>query len=350
MSPGHFTLTEGPYLRDILDQPTAVRATIEHLGNDVDLFRRIAAVRQQPHARVVLTGMGSSLYALYPLELALTAQGETVCRAETAELIHGLPGLLSPESVIVAVSQSGQSAETIRLLEQNHGRARIIGVTNTENSPLHRESDFCLLTRCGDEFSVSTKTYMASLVALEALAAAWGGLDFDPLLAELSTAPDSLAEYLASWRDHAQALASQLDEVRQYFILGRGRSLASCGTGALILKESTRTFAEGMSSAAFRHGPLEMVSPGSLVLVFDGDPGTRHLNRKLVHTIRERGGRAETIGSESELAALRLPGNPSRTLTLLEMAPVQMLTLAIAARSGIEAGCFQHAAKITTEE
>jgi glucosamine--fructose-6-phosphate aminotransferase (isomerizing) len=350
VSQEHTNIVEGPYLLDILDQPRALHATLEHLQKDLHLLRRAAAIRRQPHARVVLTGMGSSLHALYPLELALTAQGETVCRAETAELIHALPALLAPDSVIVAVSQSGQSAEMIRLLDQNQRRARIIGVTNTENSPLHRKSDICILTHSGDEFSVSTKTYLGSLAALETLAAAWGGLDPEPLLAELSTAPESLASYLASWRDHVQRLASHLDGVRQYFILGRGRSLASCGTGALILKESTRTFAEGMSSAAFRHGPLEMVSPASLVLVFDGDPDTRHLNRKLVRTIRECGGRAETIGSESQLTALRLPENQSRTFTLLEMAPLQMLTLAIAARTGFEAGRFRHAAKITTEE
>jgi glucosamine--fructose-6-phosphate aminotransferase (isomerizing) len=350
VSQAHYNVIEGPYLRDILDQPAAVRVTIEHLRNDRELSGRIAAIRAQPRARIILTGMGSSLYALYPLEMALTAQGETVCRAETAELIHALPGLLTADSVIVAVSQSGQSAEMIRLLEQNDGRARIIGVTNTEDSPLHRESDLCILTNSGDEFSVSTKTYMASLAALEVLSAAWGGLDVEPLYTELCTAPEDLAAYLASWQAHVQALASHLGEVRQFFILGRGRSLASCGTGALILKESTRSFAEGMSSAAFRHGPLEMVSHDSLVLVFDGDPETRHLNRKLVRTIRERGGRAETIGSDSELAALRIPGNLSRTLTLLEMAPVQMLSLAIAARSGTEAGRFQHATKITTEE
>lgn len=191
---------------------------------------------------------------------------------------------------------------------------------------------------------------MASLVALEVLGAAWGGGELGPLLDELSAAPDHLEEYLAGWGDHVEMLASQLPDVRQFFVLGRGRSLASCKTGALILKESTRTYAEGMSSAAFRHGPLEMVDPTSLVLVFDGDANTRHLNRKLVRTIRERGGRAETIGAESEVAALRLPGNLSRTLTLLEMAPVQMLSLAIAARAGMEAGRFRHAAKITTEE
>lgn len=350
MTQPHFSIIEGPYLRDILEQPRSVEATIEQLRSSRDLLRGITGVRKQPHLRVVLTGMGSSLYALYPLELALTAQGETVCRAETAELIHALPSLLASASVIIAVSQSGQSAEMIRLLEQNRGRARIIGVTNTENSPLHRESDICILTRSGDEFSVSTKTYMASLVALEVLAAAWGDLDLDRLFAELSVAPKTLAKYLVSWRDHVQALASHLDDTRQFFILGRGRSLASCGTGALILKESTRTFAEGMSSAAFRHGPLEIVGSASFVLVFDGDPDTRHLNRKLVRTIRERGGRAEAIGPEANIEALRLPADLARSLTLLEMAPVQMLTLAIAARAGIEAGRFEHATKITTEE
>ncbi len=351
MSRGPYHIVEGRYLANILEQPEALRATLAGLEAQQHLCEGITQIRRQKHARIVLTGMGSSLHALYPLEIALAAHGETVCRLETSELVHSFPALLSEKTVIVAVSQSGQSAETVRLLQQNQGRARIVGITNTKGSPLDRKADLSILTDAGEEFSVSTKTYIASLVALEAVAAAWCGCEMDQLYAELSAAPELLASYLAAWREHVDALAAQLlPGVRQFFVLGRGRSLASCGTGALIMKESTRTFAEGMSSAAFRHGPLEVVSPESLVLVFDGNTATRALNRKLVKEIRERGGNAETLGPGAGLAALRFQDGLGRMLNILEIVPVQMLTLAIAARAGMEAGRFAHAVKITAEE
>src|ERR1035438_6021349 len=126
---------------------------------------------------MVLTGMGSSLHALYPLELMLTAHGENVRRVDTSELIHSMPRLLAVSTIVVAVSQSGQGAEMVRLLEQNAQRATIVGVTNTADSTLARQADFLMLTRCGEEFSVSAKTYVGALAALEILGAAWRGAE-----------------------------------------------------------------------------------------------------------------------------------------------------------------------------
>jgi glucosamine--fructose-6-phosphate aminotransferase (isomerizing) len=248
------------------------------------------------------------------------------------------------------VSQSGQSAEVVRLLQQNEGRAKVIGICNTKGSPLDREADFSILTHCGEEFSVSAKTYVAALLALEVFGALWCGADLVEVFSELMDAAEHLASYLAGWREHVNSLADELDGIRQLFILGRGRSLASCGTGALIVKESTRSFAEAMSSAAFRHGPIEALDKETLVLVFDGDLATRELNRKLVREIREREGRAELIGAGAEIPALRLQDGLSRSMPILEILPIQMLTLALAARSGFEAGRFEYAMKITVEE
>src|SRR5260370_7890453 len=89
---------------------------------------------------------------------------------ETSELVHYKSRFFDPKTLIVAVSQSGQSAEMIRLIEVNQKRAAIIAVTNTPESPLALQSDAAVLTRAGDEFSVSCKTYVTALMALKWLA------------------------------------------------------------------------------------------------------------------------------------------------------------------------------------
>jgi glucosamine--fructose-6-phosphate aminotransferase (isomerizing) len=294
--------------------------------------------------------MGSSLHALYPLQLMLTAHGESVIRVETSELIHSMPALLNGDSIIVAVSQSGQSAEIVRLLEQNKHRAKVIGVTNTADSPLGTAPDLVLLTQCGEEFSVSAKTYVGTLAALEAMGAAWCGESASAAYAELQQAPALVANYLAHWREHVRSLAGEMENITRLFIVGRGRSLAGCGTGALTTKESTRSPAEGMSSAAFRHGPMEMSGPETMVLVLEGESNVSALNSKLVHDVRHWRGRAELIGPASEIAALRIPEKLTRLLPIAEILPIQMTTLAVAANAGFEAGCFLHATKITTQE
>ena len=350
MTHGLLSIIEGQYLKDILDQPRALRATSDHLRDRQDLSEKIADIQKAGYARIILTGMGSSLHGLYPLEMMLTAHGETVSRIETSELLHSMPSLLRSDSIVVAVSQSGQSAELVRLLAENKGRARVIGITNTKDSPLDLQSNLTVLTHCGPEFSVSAKTYVAALLALEVFGSLWCGADVTEVYSELQGVPEFFSRYLENWSEHVKSVADAVEGVSKLFILGRGRSLASAGTGALILKESTRSFAEGMSSAAFRHGPMEALDKETLVLVFDGDPGTRELNRKLVREIRARGRRAELIGQGAEIPAFHLPDGFEHALPLLEILTIQMLTLALAARSGFEAGRFEYAMKITNVE
>jgi glucosamine--fructose-6-phosphate aminotransferase (isomerizing) len=344
MSPD-LSILEGAYLCDLLAQPQAVADTVAGLRGQPPLPPRAFAGE-----RIVLTGMGSSLHALHPLQLRLLRAGRTALMVETAELVHAQSSLLDERTVVVAVSQSGRSAETVQLLDlvsTRLSRPFVIGVTNTADSVLATRSDATVLLHAGPEFSVSCKTYLATLVALEWLGAALCGDDLGAIRSELERAAPAVIAYLATWRAHVAELVVQFTGVRHLFLTGRGASLAAVGTGALILKESTRFHAEGMSSPAFRHGPLEMVSPGLFALVFASDPATAVLNEALVRDIVLAGGRAALVGEDVAPGALRLPRVPSRMRPLLEILPVQMISLALAALASREPGRFERATKVT---
>jgi len=349
-----FKIIEGAYLEDILHQPIALRDTLRSLGVTPRLREIAIGLRRGEFRRVVLTGMGSSLHALYPLSLRLNEGGQTALLIETSELVHYLGSLLEEDSLIVAVSQSGQSAEILRLLERPRNGMRIVAVTNTADSQLAQLASATLLTYAGPEFSVSAKTYVTALMALEFVGSVLlhgeSSGRASSTLSELSEAADLVADYLKDWRSHVMNLASILGEVRHLFLVGRGRSLAAARTGALILKESTKFYAEGMSSAAFRHGPIEMLSEEALVAIFEGQEPTRALNRRLFSDICSQGGRGVLIGAKSEQPALRLPPAPDSVRPILEILPVQMMTLALSARTGTEAGRFELATKITAIE
>ena len=318
--------------------------------------------------RVVLTGMGSSFYALHPLHSLLTSYGFTTVLLETSELVHYFPSLFDGQTLIIAVSQSGRSAEILRLLDENGRRSPIIGVTNTDDSPLALQGDGVLLTRAGQEFSVSCKTYVTALLVLRELGSLLSDVAQESFprrpestpralshgsertRSELAQAAPAVRSYLNSWRDHVDELAACLEKVRHLFLVGRGGSLAAVGTGALTIKESTHRHAEGMSSAAFRHGPFEMLSEETFALVLEGDVKTRALNIKLLEDIRRKGSRAELLGKSAELSSLRIPEVPESTLPILEIVPVQMVTLALAAQTGREAGRFTSGSKVTTVE
>jgi glucosamine--fructose-6-phosphate aminotransferase (isomerizing) len=348
--PVDLSIVQGDYFRDLLSQPKALQDTLGKLKESVELRTLATSLHRGRFKSIVLTGMGSSFYALNPLLLQLTNAGFQAILVETSELIHHRPRLLDPKSVIVAVSQSGRSAETARLLEANRRHAPVIAVTNTADSPLARRADVVLLTSAGEEFSVSCKTYVSALLALSFLGDQFCRVPFGRTRRELRAVLRPATHYLARWKDHVEGLLPILNGVRQLFLVGRGPSLAAVGTGALILKESTQFPAEGLSSAAFRHGPFEMLGRETFVLIFAGDARTRELNKRLLKDIQTREGRAGLIAQGSGESAWCLPKVRPSILPIMEIFPVQMLTLALAVTRGLQPGKFRLATKITTTE
>jgi glucosamine--fructose-6-phosphate aminotransferase (isomerizing) len=334
----------------VVDQPRAIEETLAGL-KEVEKLRELAARLQRGEFKtVVLTGMGSSFHGLHPLRLELIDHGLTAIMVETSELIHYMRRLFDPKTLIVAVSQSGQSAEIIRLLEINGSTSPVIAITNTAGSPLATQADATILTQAGKEFSVSCKTYLTALMALHWLGDIFCERDLRRTREELKQAAPAVESYLADWKDHVQSLAQLLNGTRNLFLVGRGSSLAAVGAGALIVKEADHFHAEGMSSAAFRHGPFEMLSKETFVLVFSGDSRTRDLNRRLLEDVRERQGRAEFVSEGAIVPACNLPAAPRPIQSMLEILPAQMITLALAAQAGREAGRFELATKVTTTE
>ena len=343
-------IIEGKYLEDILDEPRALEATLANLAPSAPLIQLAVRLGEGKFHRVVLTGMGSSFHALHPLNLQLINHGFTALMVETSELVHYGSRFFDPKTLIVAVSQSGQSVEMIRLAEVNRKRSEVIAVTNTPDSPLTEHSTAAVFTKAGSEYSVSCKTYVTALMVLKFLGDILCQRDPKQSRRELKKAPAAAGEYLNRWKEHVEHLARKLRNIRHLFFVGRGASLAAVGTGALITKESDHFHAEGMSSAAFRHGPFEMLSEETFVAVFSGDEKTQDLNQRLLSDIQQGGGHAESIGQNSSLEPFRLQDHGDSIRPILEVLPVQMITLALGALANREPGKFERAAKITTTE
>jgi glucosamine--fructose-6-phosphate aminotransferase (isomerizing) len=212
------------------------------------------------------------------------------------------------------------------------------------------KADVLLPICAGEEYSVSTKTYVNSLAALAVLARALAGGDPGPRVDELRVLPDLMQAFLAGWQAHVAGAKDALAGARTMILAGRGTSLAAAGTGGLIIKESAHFPAEGMSSAAFRHGPLEMASAELFVLVFAGSGSATGLNRRLVEDIRAAGGASALVEASGGKGTFDLPRVPLDGLPLMEILPAQMCSLALAELRGLEAGKFSHASKVTETE
>lgn len=344
------TLASNLYFQDILVQPAALRDTVAALPSAATLAPFAERLASGELRRVVLTGMGSSYHIHNPLMLTLIERGLSAQIMETSELIHYAPVLIEPRTLIIAVSQSGRSAEIIRLLEMARGRAPLISVTNSPDSPLAKESDVTILTHAGEEFSVSCKTYVTALAALAWLADILTRTPVRATLTALAGVPPAVEQYLSRWATHVETLRDRLDGVRTITFVGRGPSLAAVGTAALTTKESAHFPAEGLSSAAFRHGPLEMTDSRHFVLVYCGPERTAALNARLADDIRAAGGRVGLVCESTSSDVFSLPPAPEVVLPILEILPAQMVTLALAQLQGHEPGRFEHAQKVTLVE
>ena len=346
----------GGYVRDILDQPRAVRDTVQALRKQLLPEAIPARLARGDIRRVVLTGMGSSFFAFHPLHQSLVWRGMEAQMVETSELLYALHGLLRPDTLVIAASQSGRSPEIVALVEQKAqaerkgARFSLVGVSNTPGSPLAEGADACVLTHAGEEEGVSCKTYMATLAALAWLEPQLFNEPTAMALNDLENAPAPLERYLATWQSHVSGLKKRLEGARDVFVVGRGSSLAAAGMGGLTIKESTHVHGEGMSSAAFRHGPLEMISPQVFTLVYGGQGPALALNRRLYQDILAMGGKAGLVVEGADAPVFRLLPGPERIHPMLEILPVQMLTLALADLHGHVAGRFSHISKVTQTE
>ena len=344
------------YITDLLAQPAAVRATLNNLAFDSPAMAAIVDLWQRkPWKRIVLTAMGGSYYALTPLYYALIAAGQPVVTVEASELLYYWPPL-DADTLLVIVSQSGRSVELLKLLEQtNNGPARL-AITNTADSPLATASDATLLTVAGEEWTVSCKTYVAALAALALLAARVTAPEqFESTNAALLAGADAMEHYLATLEQQVSTLDALVGDAHPLLVLGRGPSLAAVGTGAMIKKEAAKVQVEGMSTAAFRHGPFEMIAPGLVALIYEGDERTINLNRRMAQDVVEAGGRAilASPSAPTDLPGVEwiaLPTVEPSALPLIEILPMQMLSVALARRYGREPGVFIHIGKVTTNE
>ena len=349
MSASH-TIIEGPYLQDILDQPRAIRDTLAALAKAERLNDFVKNLVPSSYEQIVLTGMGGSYLVLYPLYLKLVELGFPARMAETSELLHFMPSLLNSRTLLMVASQSGRSGEILRLLQHKADGPTILAITNDAAAPLAKQADVLALIQAGPEASGACKTTTATLAALTWIGDSLNTRHFSATYDQIQQVVPAVTEYLAHWRDHVASLCQELYGFRHLFITGRGTSLPAAGIGGMLMKETAHFHAEGLGSAAFRHGPFEMLNKECFVLVFAGDAVVESLNRSLVEDVRRTGAKAELVGPDRDIRAFRLPQVETEVRPIVEMLPLQMVSLSLAALSSREAGKFERIEKVTTEE
>jgi glucosamine--fructose-6-phosphate aminotransferase (isomerizing) len=347
-----------PFIAEISGQPDALRRAAEAIREQAIVLDEVA--ESAAERTVVFTGMGSSYDACYPAVTQLARDGIAAVMLDSAELLHFRTGMLGPRTVLVAVSQSGESAEVVRVIEDLRTRAeppRVIAVTNSAGNTLASLADLALDTRAGDETGPSTLTFAASLVAVGALGRVLGGhgvADTVQVLREQSAAAATAIERLLQDGGLADRIVDQVGARGTVVILGRGPARAAAEMGALTVKEAVGMPIESLQTAQFRHGPLELAGPELAAFIIATEPETLALDLALADELLATGAGVLTVTTE--------PGGPDGAMNVsigavestlasaVSILPAQLLAWRLSILRGREPGAYYLASKVTSRE
>jgi len=303
--------------------------------------------------------MGSSYFAsIYAKYLFQELCGLEAEEWLSSEFIH-YPSPIGSNKVLVAISQSGESAETIKAVRYlRKSRHTVVGITNEPDSTLAKLSDLLLLTHAGPERASATKTFVATLALLHTLAvsiATRNGLVSERKELFLSTRLLQVAEMMrkkqSEWEENAKFWGRQLVRSSSAIVLGRGYNLTGALQGALLLKEVTKMHAEGMTGGEFTHGPLEMVSRGIFILALGGDR-TQSLTNKLAIRAKHTGAKVLmfTPSRVRNVDSILFPAT-EETLTVFPCVTlIELLAYFAALEKHLNPDRFRSISKVTRKE
>lgn len=255
--------------RTLMFAEAAAAATVvagQRAANRAAIAALAQALRTDPPTAVVTCARGSSDHAAtFAKYLIETRLGVLVSSASPSiSSLYGVPQQLGG-ALCLAISQSGRSPDLLATVSAARAAgARTLALVNAEATPLAGLADAVLPLYAGPEHSVAaTKTYIASLVALVDLVAAWSGDT------ELSAALDDLPGRLAdAWDADWSPLVAGLADARGLYVIGRGLGLGVAQEAALKFKETCGLHAEAHSAAEVRHGPMALIGPDFPLLMF----------------------------------------------------------------------------------
>lgn len=347
-------LKDNPYVQDILSQGESLMAALAQF--DSSAIKRLAeSLQRGDFDRIVLTGMGGSYFASYPIWLMLANAGLPAILVDCAELIHHCRALITPRTLLWVASQSGRSAEIISVLElSKQAGATLLATVNDLSSPLAQAARKNVIPIHAEvEKTVSTRTYINTLAVGQLAASGLLNGNLEQGMDDLKSTASGIVAYFADWENHLQVIMDRVPPPRNLILLGRGHSLATACAGALILGEASKFAAIGMQAGEFRHGPMELASPDLTVLLFAGPLETQELNRRLHKDLNKAGARALWITSPEEAdheTSIHMPHAQGIGIPLAEIVPVQMLTIHLALTNNVEPGKFFRVGKITLSE
>jgi glutamine---fructose-6-phosphate transaminase (isomerizing) len=355
-------------LKEIHEQPRALRDTMqdrikdgtikfEELTMDPEVFKNIN--------RVVFTACGTSWHSSLIGEYLIEQYVKLPCEVEYAAEFRYRHPIVDEKTLVIAISQSGETADTIGAVWEAKSRgAKVLSICNVVGSTIARESDGVLYTYAGPEIGVaSTKAFTTQLeilylfsIYLANLRGQLSNSDVEKMIDDLSEIPQRV-ELILDQEEKIEKLSEKLYKTTNALYLGRGKGFPIALEGALKLKEVSYIHAEGYSAAEMKHGPIALIDKNMPVVVI-ALKGRRY--EKILGNVEEvkaRGGRVIAIAVEGDTEItekadeiIYIPNTTEALSPILAVVPLQLLAYYIAIKRGCHVDQPRNLAKSVTVE
>lgn len=360
--------------KEIHEDPTAVNDTLlgrfnqagdivlDEVRIEPDVFRSID--------KIIVVACGTASYAGMVAKYAIEHWVRIPVEVELAHEFRYRDPILTPRTLVVAISQSGETMDTLMALR--HAReqgSRVLAICNTQGSTIPRESDAVLYTHAGPEIAVaSTKAFVAQIVAAYLLGLYLAQVkntlfadEIHQIVAQLKAMPAKIQRVLDTQAGTVEATAKRLLDAHSFLFLGRHVGYPVAMEGALKLKEIAYTFTEGFAAGELKHGPIALVEAGEpVVVIVPSARGRDTLHNKVISGIEEvkaRGAYTVAVAEEGDSDVGKYadvvfwrPECPTLLSPLVDVVPLQLLALDMARLKGYDVDKPRNLAKSVTVE
>jgi glucosamine--fructose-6-phosphate aminotransferase (isomerizing) len=360
-------------LKEIAEQPKAIADTLlDRLGDDgllhLDEMRLTdEAVREID--KIIIVACGTAFHAGLVAKYAIEHWTRIPCEVELASEFRYRDPVLTSTTLVVAISQSGETMDTLMALRHaREQKSQVLAICNTNGSTIPRESDAVLYTHAGPEVAVaSTKGYLTQVVACYLVGLYLGqvrgtmfGDEIGRIFDDLRKMPDKVAAVLEQM-DPVRELARELRDATSVLFLGRHVGYPTALEGALKLKELAYMHAEGFAAGELKHGPIALIEDGiPVIAVVPSALGRGSLHDKIVSNIQEiraRGARTIVIAEEGDEDVvpyadhiIRVPKTPTLLQPIVATVPLQVFACEMASARGHDVDQPRNLAKSVTVE
>ena len=357
-------------LKEIFEQPASVRDSMRgrldvengiiSLGGIRDYLQKLIAAE-----RIIIVGCGTSWHAGLVGEYLIEELARIPVEVEYASEFRYRNPILCEKDIVIAISQSGETADTLAAIQLARSKGAIIlGICNVVGSSIARESHAGSYTHAGPEIGVaSTKAFTAqvailTLMALE-IAKAKGTITrsrFFRIIRELNKIPEKIEKVL-ELNQRILEIAKNYSHVRNFLYLGRGYNFPVALEGALKLKEISYIHAEGYPAAEMKHGPIALIDDEMPCVVIATNKGTYDKVVSNIMEIKTRKGKiiaivtqGDSIVTENADYVIEIPETEEMLVPLLATVPLQLLSYHIAILRGCDVDQPRNLAKSVTVE